>query len=557
MQEKNLNIIPSGDMPVIYASQYDKNRVIRFNLFEGDDEYTLTGTETVKCNIRKNDEHIVIINPTIGNNTYIDVVLTEQACACFGDNIGEITISSDADTLIGTINFILKVERNPIQGGVTSASDIADLETQIEDIIHEVMSDDYYTRDEVDAKLDLKANSADIYTKSEVDTALGLKADKADTYTKTQVDTALALKADSSSVYTKSEVDTALASKANAADVYTKTEVDEIIEELYPVNSASGSLATFTTSLALPLVAMSAEIVAKQASGTPTPSNPLPITGVSSVGFYQRGINIWDEDWDNGAISNSTGQNTTGTNVRSKNYIPVAPNTSYYLIAPNTVSIFSYGVDKTYLGKLNISSTGVFSVPSDVYFLRFIITTAYGQTYNNDISINYPSTDTQYHAYNGETKTIALGQTVYGGVLDCIGGTGTITHAIVDLSTINWVYASDAKRWRGVKSDMKNYQSRSNDIIFEKYETDAGATIGSENKGYISGAYIYIHSTDDTTSPSGNACYPLATPVEITGLTPANFTTIAGENNIFADCGDISVSFKQGIQEYIDSKVGA
>lgn len=51
---------------------------------------------------------------------------------------------------------------------------------------------------------------------------------------------------------------------------------------LLPVNTASGAIANFDTDLALPLVECKANIVASQASGTPTPSTPLPISGFTS-----------------------------------------------------------------------------------------------------------------------------------------------------------------------------------------------------------------------------------------------------------------------------------
>lgn len=53
------------------------------------------------------------------------------------------------------------------------------------------------------------------------------------------------------------------------------------INDLYPVDSASGSLVNFTTSLAMPLVALKTNIVAQGGGGTP--SAPVPITGFSSI----------------------------------------------------------------------------------------------------------------------------------------------------------------------------------------------------------------------------------------------------------------------------------
>ena len=62
---------------------------------------------------------------------------------------------------------------------------------------------------------------------------------------------------------------------------------------LLPVNTASGAIANFDTDLSLPLVDCKANIVASQPSGTPTPSDPLPISGFTSCT-----VTVADEDLD-------------------------------------------------------------------------------------------------------------------------------------------------------------------------------------------------------------------------------------------------------------------
>lgn len=41
----------------------------------------------------------------------------------------------------------------------------------------------------------------------------------------------------------------------------------------------------------------------------------------------------------------------------------------------------------------------------------------------------------------------------------------------------------------------------------------------------------------------------------IYNITPISLSASEGENNIFSDSGEVSVGFKQGIQEYIDAKI--
>ena len=44
--------------------------------------------------------------------------------------------------------------------------------------------------------------------------------------------------------------------------------------------------------------------------------------------------------------------------------------------------------------------------PDNARYFKFELGAAYGTTYNNDISINYPATDTNYHAYVGDVYPV-------------------------------------------------------------------------------------------------------------------------------------------------------
>ena len=217
----NLNLIPTGEMPVIHVSQFDNGRAFNVNLFKGSDEYTIPEGYTAELHCRKADRNIVTIATTSVLSNTLTFTTTTQLCACAGDNLCEVAIKDSEDYLVGSLNFILQVERDPLQGGIESTSSIHDLTDQIEEITTEIVGENYYTKTETDTLLDAKANAADVYTKTQVDTALSSKANAADVYTKTQVDTALSSKANAADVYTKTQVDTALSAKANTADLAT------------------------------------------------------------------------------------------------------------------------------------------------------------------------------------------------------------------------------------------------------------------------------------------------------------------------------------------------
>ena len=85
-------------------------------------------------------------------------------------------------------------------------------------------------------------------------------------------------------------------------NIYTKTEVDNIVSDaiynVLPDDTASGSVANFNTSLALPLKSLEIDVNAVQEAGTPTPTTPLPISGWSAITLDANGntevINLGD-----------------------------------------------------------------------------------------------------------------------------------------------------------------------------------------------------------------------------------------------------------------------
>ena len=71
---------------------------------------------------------------------------------------------------------------------------------------------------------------------------------------------------------------------------YFPTKVlDNQIKALPTVSTASGSVANFTTDMTEDLIEVECEIVYSQASGTPSPSNPLPITTYTSLNLSHSG----------------------------------------------------------------------------------------------------------------------------------------------------------------------------------------------------------------------------------------------------------------------------
>ena len=164
--------------------------------------------------------------------------------------------------------------------------------------------------------------------------------------------------------------------------------------------SASGSVASFDTILTKPLVSCNIDVNAwQEGSGDPYPAGSTA----------QR----WNEEWEKGSIDVTNGNNVTDNNaIRSVNYIPVLPERSYFVKCgnyPNTKDFRArfYDIDYNYIGSSqygggDVKCNSIFKTPTGCYYMRHASTTDYGVSYLNDISINYPETDTSYHKYTNE-----------------------------------------------------------------------------------------------------------------------------------------------------------
>ena len=316
----------------------------------------------------------------------------------------------------------------------------------------------------------------------------------------------------------------------------------------------SGSIVSFEGTETTAIKTLNANIVPKQSgSGDPSPSNIRSISGYTDVNVNVCGVNVWDEEWvlgywnyrDNGAfVSNSNF-------FACKNKIPVRPNTTYYWQTPTVIrEILFYDGNENYLSREQLGNIGSrpFTTPSNCAYITFYYSSAYGTTYNNDISINYPSTDHEYHSYQGTSYPISLGQTVYGGVLDVVSGKLNITKVLADMGTLPWTL--DA-RYTNKQFYCQITQAKTfGEILCSTYKTTTNHSWGANVNFTIDSLSDHYFIAVDNSYASVSAfksamsgqsfCYELATPTEIT-LTPTQVTTLLGNNNIFADSGSVTV----------------
>lgn len=324
-----------------------------------------------------------------------------------------------------------------------------------------------------------------------------------------------------------------------------------------PMHEATSTSGSFVTDVVAPLKKLLLTLSPIQSgSGDPSPSNPRPISGHTECVTEVCGVNVWDEEWEVGSIYKSNGQKySVYDSIRSKNYIHVKPNTEYYFCSADVTrhGIFYYDSDKNFIGVTtkDLIRNEVFTTPADCHYILFDMAQSYGATYNHDISINYPSTDHDYHAYNGTSYTTTLGRTVYGGTLDVVSGELVVDRAMVDLGALTWSrYTPGATNipvfYASVSGMLKANEGASLPLC-SSYRCEAWTDLSRREDGTLQPhptlALIYVaDSRFDNADSFASAVqgvqlvYELSTP-QTYQLTRQQINSLNGQNNFIAEDG--------------------
>ena len=296
--------------------------------------------------------------------------------------------------------------------------------------------------------------------------------------------------------------------------------------------------------------------------------NICPISGWAGMQVMRTGVNIWDEEWELGGLQNGIPDSTVNK-IRSKNYTLVKPSTKYYCAygGGGTIGVWFYDDEHNVLGVVSPSNRE-FETPTNASYIRFACSTGYGTTYNHDISINYPSTDHDYHPYVGQTIPINWQTetgTVYGGKLDVLSGVLTVDKAIFDLETTVTnvqtfitmsMWYSNSLASLGIKEIPSGYSSDfvgycdSYPILSYGNSQTTLYSLSVRCDGNRKAIYVKTDGTSDI-KPTGNAVFELAEPTEIQ-LTPQEVKSLLGQNNIWADTGNTSVEYCADTEMYIE-----
>ena len=338
------------------------------------------------------------------------------------------------------------------------------------------------------------------------------------------------------------------------------------------VTVGPADICTFDTTLPEPLQSAIVNVTATQASGTPTPSSPLAISGYTGLNLTVCGKNLFDKNGGN-VLNAYLSTKIEALAVCRTVFVKCKPSTTYTVIkTAGQRFIVAYTKE---LPDINVD---IYGSIQDATASNITITTGadakyiVAMVYNGNVDSGTAEemlasvqiaegTDTTYHAYNGTTYTIAFGQTVYGGVLDVTRGKLVVTHGFITIDgSANWsnvggqypqafqldTYISN------LSSPSPSTQALENKSNLWPWTTEEVTNFGIRwQVGTVSGR-LYVYDTDYALDLPGfkallnntplQIAYKLATPFDI-DLTPEQIRAIVGTNNVFADCGETTVEY--------------
>lgn len=132
-QTQDINVIPSGVRPVIYLSQYDnQTQALRFLLYKEDTAFQIPSGAAVLINGLKPDNTGFSYAGTATSGNSATFSVTQQMTAVAGDVECELRVRTESQ-IIGTLNFILRVEPAPLHDdSVLSETDIPLIEQAVD-----------------------------------------------------------------------------------------------------------------------------------------------------------------------------------------------------------------------------------------------------------------------------------------------------------------------------------------------------------------------------------------------------------------------------------------
>ena len=350
-----------------------------------------------------------------------------------------------------------------------------------------------------------------------------------------------------------------------------QTDIATLQNTAYIEKTVSGSIASFSDGAALPVKALIVQIVAQQSGeGAPSPTNIRPISGFTGASAY-----LYDADGnyqtdDSFAIIRQPQNQEASAGADDVSFSIVAKGTGvayqWQVFNPNVGSWSNSGSSGNKAAKLNV---GAITAARVTYRYRCLVSKGgitltsapammyYTGTPEPDVVVDYEPDYAPLVSVNWQTEAGA----VYGGTLNATTGEPTVTHGHITLDGTETVtpppvppVGANVWLWT-ISGVLTNEGVRNGNIIADRLRGVNGNTTSSYcvRISAASDLALYMptdtfHSAEDVSewlvNNNVSIAYELASPTTYQ-LTPTEIlSTLLGQNNIWANTGDISVTYR-------------
>ena len=300
-------------------------------------------------------------------------------------------------------------------------------------------------------------------------------------------------------------------------------------------------------------------------------SNICPISGWTGL---SGGLSPCVPDFVRDGIQDSTGADAVNPARARTDYLPISlldktTNVLSIISAPETDLVFRcaywYKADKTFISNFaSIGSSFPINIPksvipSDAEYFRFVIQ-------HSDSPKQFPVDVSNYFiSINANPITVSWqteAGTVYGGTVDVVTGVLTVDRATITVDGSQSFSDNGALSYGGhqayfTPSPAKKYGILENydGLMSDKFAVATAATSGNVfvMNGRKINRNVYFNMPSDVTSADlaktwftnnpTQVSYLLATP-QTYQLTPQQISTLLGNNTVFVDTGDVSVTYQ-------------
>ena len=339
-----------------------------------------------------------------------------------------------------------------------------------------------------------------------------------------------------------------------------------------PIKTASGAIASFSDGADdVPISDCKFSFSPKQASGTPSPSNPLAISGWQGINIahckknrFNKNDTTSDGYVDNKYL-NDSGSKIDYSACYISPYIKILPSTDYVIsgFSGTNLAFCFYDKDKAFLSATKYGNGTEKSVTSDAsaVYVRLSVEKANVDT----LQFEEGTTATTYEAYIAETKSVTWTEqgTIYGGYVtpDKVVATHKISiidenSGVIKANAENCFYLNDffdvedtnetcvcnVYTKANNRTSISTVQSNNPDYSFCRITSNYTKRLAIKDSRYST---IEDYNTWLSQNPV-QIVQELATPIEY-DITALNLATYYGDNNFWSEGDTASVDYRADI----------